>query len=186
MSRVYPRGPAWAARDGDVLTGELSYRPDGKKPARRRWQRTVFDAALTAWFDAAADADQVEVVVDIDGDGHVVQLRMARPPVCHDVRIRPGQAGRAGAVRRRGQPVHVHPHPAPRRAPARPGRRAARAARDHRPGDAVVGLADPAPGDPHATAAPRPGDRPPRRRRPSHLPGTARTRRPAAVARRVG
>ena len=34
MSRVYPRGPAWAARDGDVLTGELSYRPDGKKPAR--------------------------------------------------------------------------------------------------------------------------------------------------------
>jgi CRISPR-associated protein (TIGR03986 family) len=81
MSPVFPRGPGWATRNGEVLTAELSYRPDGKKAALRTWRRPQFDPALTAWFDAAADGDQAEVFADIDSDGHVVQVRMARPPV---------------------------------------------------------------------------------------------------------
>lgn len=80
MIRVYPRGPAMAARHGDTLTAELSYRPDGKKAALRTWQRPQLDPALAAWFDAAADGDQIEVFADIDGDGHIVQVRMASPP----------------------------------------------------------------------------------------------------------
>ena len=83
MSVVYPCGPGWATRNGDVLTAELSYRPDGKKAALRTWQRPEFDAALTAWFDAAADGNRVEVFADIDigGGNRLVQVRMAHPPV---------------------------------------------------------------------------------------------------------
>lgn len=82
MSLVYPFGPVRATRNGDVLTAELSYRPDGKKARLRTWQRPELDAALTAWFDAAADGEHVEVIADVDiSDGHVVQVRMAKPPV---------------------------------------------------------------------------------------------------------
>lgn len=80
MSVVFQRGPAWATRSGETLTAELSYRADGKKAGKRTWQRRDLDPALGGWFDAAADGDRVEVVVDIDGEGRPVQVRMARPP----------------------------------------------------------------------------------------------------------
>ena len=82
MSLIHPCGPGWATRNGEVLTAELSYRRDGKKVRLRTWQRPEFDAALTAWFDAAADGDQVEVFADIDisADSRLVQVRMAHPP----------------------------------------------------------------------------------------------------------
>jgi|HubBroStandDraft_1064217.scaffolds.fasta_scaffold09000_3 CRISPR-associated protein (TIGR03986 family) len=79
--RVYSHGPGWAERDGGTLTGELSYRPDGKKPARRTWRPAKFDTALARWFAAAADHDRVEVIADVDSDGQVVQVRMASPPL---------------------------------------------------------------------------------------------------------
>ena len=83
MSLIYPCGPGWATRDGDVLTAELSYRPDGRKARPRTWQRSDFDTALTAWFDAAADGDQIEVLADVDigTDSRLIQVRMAHPPV---------------------------------------------------------------------------------------------------------
>jgi CRISPR-associated protein (TIGR03986 family) len=81
MSVIYPCGPGLATRNGDLLAAELSYRPDGKKARLRTWQRSELDAALAAWFDAAADGDQVEVFADVDiSTGHVVQVRMAHPP----------------------------------------------------------------------------------------------------------
>ncbi len=81
MSVIFQRGPGWAARSGDTLTGVLSYRADSKKPAPRTWQRSQFDPSLAAWFDAAAEGDRVEVIAEVDGDGRVVQVRMAHPPV---------------------------------------------------------------------------------------------------------
>jgi hypothetical protein len=66
MSVIHPCGPAWATRNGEVLNAELSYRPDGKKARPRTWPHPEFDTALTAWFDACADGDRVEVFADID------------------------------------------------------------------------------------------------------------------------
>ena len=53
----------------------------------------MFDAALTAWFDAAADGDQIEVFADIDGDGRIVQVRMAHPPAVTTVASDPARLG---------------------------------------------------------------------------------------------
>ena len=81
MSTVFQRGPGWATRAGDTLTGELSYRADGKKVIARTWLPAQFDQALTAWFTAASDGERVEIYVDVSGDGQPVQVRMARPPL---------------------------------------------------------------------------------------------------------
>jgi CRISPR-associated protein (TIGR03986 family) len=99
VSIVFARGPAWAARSGDTLTAEMSYRGDGKKAARRTWQRSQLDPALTAWFAAASDGDQVEVFADIDSEGRPVQIRMAHPPV--NLQPAPDQA-RLQTVEQRG------------------------------------------------------------------------------------
>lgn len=77
---MFPRGPGRARRQAGALTGEISYRADGKKATTRTWRPAQFAPALAAWFAAAADGDQVEVIVDVDGDGQAVQVRMARPP----------------------------------------------------------------------------------------------------------
>jgi CRISPR-associated protein (TIGR03986 family) len=82
VSVIREMGPAWAARSGETLTAEMSYRPDGKKAAIRIWQRSELDPALAAWFADAADGDQVEVQVDVDLEkGQAVLVRMANPPV---------------------------------------------------------------------------------------------------------
>ena len=81
MSVIFTRGPARAARSGETLTAEMSYRADGKKATARTWQRSQLDPALAAWFADAADGDQVEVLADIDGEGRAVLIRMASPPV---------------------------------------------------------------------------------------------------------
>lgn len=79
-------GPFQAERDGGSLTAEASYRPDGKKAARRTWTPRSFDSALARWFATAADHDPVDVLVTVDGDGRVLRVRMADPPlvICPD------------------------------------------------------------------------------------------------------
>jgi CRISPR-associated protein (TIGR03986 family) len=81
VSVIFTWGPAWASRSGETLTAEMSYRRDGKKAALRTWQRSQLDPALDAWFAGAADGERVEVLADLDGEGRVVLIRMARPPV---------------------------------------------------------------------------------------------------------
>jgi CRISPR-associated protein (TIGR03986 family) len=119
MSVRFSRGPGWAVRDGDTLTGELSYRADGKKPARRRWQRAQLDPALAGWLDAARDGDQVEVYAEVDGDGQLVRVRMANPPAV----TRPGSSPeRLAAVRQLGGGVNPYTFiPAPPRDGLPPG-----------------------------------------------------------------
>jgi len=72
---VFPRGPGWAERRGNVLAGDLSYQAHERKPARRRWRRTQFDTPLAAWFDAASEGDRVEVIADVDSDDQLVRVR---------------------------------------------------------------------------------------------------------------
>ncbi len=104
MSAGFEAGPGWAARSGDALTGELSYARDGTKPGRRTWPRSRFDPALTAWFDAAADGDRVEVIVKVR-KGQVVEVRMARPPLV--ITPKPDQV-RLDAVARLGGGVNPY------------------------------------------------------------------------------
>ena len=81
MTVIFSRGPGSAVRSGGTLTGELSYRADGKKPATRTWQPAQFDPALAAWFAEAGDGARVEIFADLDSDGRLVQMRMAHPPL---------------------------------------------------------------------------------------------------------
>lgn len=82
MSKIaFTCGPAPARREGGTLVCEISLRPDGKKPKPRTWQPGLFDDALNDWFAAASDGESVEVLADVDSDGTVTAVRMARPPV---------------------------------------------------------------------------------------------------------
>lgn len=83
LPRTWPRGPGRVTRQGDTLVGELSYRPDGKKRILRtlRPAELDFDSPLSAWFAAAAEGDDVEVFVEVDGNGHPQRVRMADPPL---------------------------------------------------------------------------------------------------------
>lgn len=81
MTKItFTYGPAWAERQGGTLTATMSYRRDGKKLAPRTWQAAQLDAALSRWFNSAAEGDRVEVFTVIDGEGQVAEVRMARPP----------------------------------------------------------------------------------------------------------
>ena len=97
MSRVYPRGPGWATRHGEVLTAELSYRPDGKKAGLRTWRRPEFDAALTAWFDAAADGDRSRCSPTSTATATSSRSGWLTPPV---VAVHPSDQARLDALKR--------------------------------------------------------------------------------------
>jgi CRISPR-associated protein (TIGR03986 family) len=75
-----PCGPGWAERRGDRLTGELSYRRDGRQAAQRTWEPRLFDAVLAGWFSHASDGDGLEIFVDVGRrSGQPVRVRMAHP-----------------------------------------------------------------------------------------------------------
>lgn len=79
--RIIRRVPAVAARDGDHLTGEVSYRGDGKGPKKRTWHAHLFDMALQTWFSAADDGDTVDVIVGIGTSSEPELVQMTDPPV---------------------------------------------------------------------------------------------------------
>lgn len=81
MSAIFERGPALATRAGDTLTATLSYGGKGKNVTERVWRRSQLDPALAAWFDDAAEGGEVEVVAAVDGNGQLVQVRLAHPPL---------------------------------------------------------------------------------------------------------
>jgi CRISPR-associated protein (TIGR03986 family) len=116
---VFFSWPCWAVRDGDTLTGEVSYRRDGKKAARRTWRPDQFDAPLARWFAAASDQDRVEVIADLDSDGQIIAVRMARPPVL--IPPRPDPRRLAAVAEHGGKPNPYTFIPTPPRTGLPPG-----------------------------------------------------------------
>ena len=105
MTVIFTRGPVMATRCGEALTAEIAYGKDPRKTAPRTWLPACFDRPLAAWFDGAADGDQVEVSADVDSDGRLIRVRMTCPPAF--TRPRPDQA-RLQAVARYGGGVNPY------------------------------------------------------------------------------
>ncbi len=109
--QTYVRGPGWAQRSGDTLTGEFSYARDGKKPKQRTWRPAQFDAPLAGWFAAASDGDRTEIYVDVDSDSQVIAVRLAHPPVFALPASDPGRIKSAGQLGGKPNPYTFIPAP---------------------------------------------------------------------------